>query len=185
MSFTLRQKFGHKVEVKQKSKKARTDGERGGILAPVRFHDSTGRTSLVVSGRSQREGWWDAGLEIPSDCLKQPSATLVGLILNGKWLPVQSTNGVHAMGRDETEKLVNLETLFTFAVLFQSVKQSTTRGSKGTVGKELISCVYIFIYRIICALVPDSHYGNSKTPSFLLILLCYTSASPFIQIYTK
>lgn len=94
-----------------KEKKTRTDSlflrsvsERGVIFAPIRFHNSAGANISHHFGAFTKRDGWDAGLEIPSDCLKQPSSTLVGLILDGKWLPFQSTNGIDAMGRDETEK---------------------------------------------------------------------------------
>lgn len=56
------------------------------------------RLSLIQGVNKERDDG-DAGLEIPTDCLKQPSSTLVGLIWNGKWLPVQSTNGIYTMRR--------------------------------------------------------------------------------------
>lgn len=79
--------------MKEKEKKARTDGcfrsvsEHGIFLFQSNSTTQKGQTSLISLGRSQREGWWDAGLEIPSDCLKQPSSTLVG------WFDFEWKNG--------------------------------------------------------------------------------------------
>lgn len=64
------------------------------------FHVSKGQTSLShIVHKEERDGGTPVW-KIPSDCLKQPSSTLVWFLEWKKWLPVQSTNGIHAMGAE-------------------------------------------------------------------------------------
>lgn len=46
-----------------------------------------GKPLSSFQGVNNESDGGDAGLEIPTDCLKQPSSTSVGLIWNGKMAP--------------------------------------------------------------------------------------------------